>query len=217
VSTENPGNEIQVRPQVSPENETFEIQLTPEVSTENPEDENQLNTGCSAEKTETTNGRVKGTDGKTYKPKKTEKAKKAAAEGAAAARALRLVTEEQDDPPEEVQPEDLLDQNGQQLPAQAVAAFEMVPTINEWVRDLHRIVLQIKKLDKSSFADHLHVPTVTTQIRGVIKTLKGARPAYVCPYCGGDGRPCDACHGNAWVTAMQYDMRPEAQEAEGRR
>jgi hypothetical protein len=155
------------------------------------------------EKSEPSNGKVKGKDGKIYNSHKTEKEKKAAAE--------------QDNPPEEVQHEELLDQNGDKLPAQAVAAFEFVKELNQLVRDLKSIRVRIGRLDKSPIAAHLHVSTVKSQLNNAIKNLEGCRPSYVCPYCSGQNEKCDACHGGGWVTECQYEQRPEAQEAEARK
>jgi hypothetical protein len=166
------------------------------------------------EKSEPSNGKVKGKDGKNYNAKKTDKEKKAATEAAAAARAEREAAAEQDNPPEEVQSEELLDQNGQKLPVQAVPAFEFLPTLNGLIKELQNIRLRIGRLDKSPIAAHLHGTTVKTQITNAIKNLEGCRPAFVCPYCTGEDKKCDACHGDGWVTECQYEQRPEAQEVE---
>lgn len=103
----------------------------------------------------------------------------------------------------------------------AMKAIEAIPDLKEMSRTLAGI---IKKLEDG---EHLRLYTISLQsviatIKSVKESLLGACPAYVCPYCDGTGKTlegaqqgkrCEVCEQNGWVTKSVYKRSPKGQEA----
>jgi hypothetical protein len=119
--------------------------------------------------------------------------------------------DDDDEPPEGEDAEgsgELLDQAGQPLPPQAQEAFNQLPELRKLLQLMDHLAKEIERVGKMPVGLHMHWQSARSQIRAAKNTMRGGRPAYVCPYCNGKKKECQACYGNGWVTVTTYENAP---------
>ncbi len=108
----------------------------------------------------------------------------------------------------------LCDDNGTEVPSQAIEAFSALPELRKFVRSLDATAAALGELGKTPLCAHMHWKAAQQQIQAARKSLWQGRPAYVCPYCKCAKPECKACRGHGFVSAFTYDAAPpEMKEA----
>jgi hypothetical protein len=126
------------------------------------------------------------------------------ADGEDAAYAELKARQTGDDKPAEV----LLDMGHQELPPQAVAAFQDLPFIRKLLAALDKCVKDCTELTRMPGGRFMHADSIAGRIREARQYLHIGRPAYVCPYCRGADKNCTCCKGGGWVTAGTFQQSP---------
>jgi hypothetical protein len=118
------------------------------------------------------------------------------------------VTEDMFADSDDGEPAELFDQAEQPLPPQADEAFNGLPELRKLLHQMDQLVKEIERVGKMPVGLHTHWQSAQSQIRAAKSTMRGGRPAYVCPYCRGEKKDCQACGGHGWVTVTTYEQAP---------
>lgn len=108
-------------------------------------------------------------------------------------------------------PEIPTDNNGRELPAQAIAAFEQLPEIKAASKDFDALAKRVEAIAEGPAGSHLRgvrAADITGTLKRLKKSLWSMRPYLVCPYCKGKKPGCNVCKGDGWVTQVSYDRAP---------
>jgi hypothetical protein len=105
----------------------------------------------------------------------------------------------------------LLDEDGLDLPPQAVEAFNALPELRKLLKAMDDLGKEIERIGKSPLGACMHWDSARSSLKAARKTMYQGRPAHVCPYCKGKDQECNACKGRGWVTRAVYEQRPKEQ------
>lgn len=110
---------------------------------------------------------------------------------------------------DEKEEEEILDAVGFKVPAKAIDAFEDARKVGETCRDLDKLIGRIEELGKGAAGRLMHVTSTVQTLRTVRKSIWGARPTHVCPYCQGKREACECCKGQGWTNTLYYSQAPK--------
>jgi hypothetical protein len=103
----------------------------------------------------------------------------------------------------------LLDEDGLDLPPQAVEAFNALPELRRLLKAMDDLGKEIERIGKSPLGACMYWDSARSSLKAARKTMYQGRPAHVCPYCKGKDPDCNACRGRGWVTKAMYEQRPD--------
>jgi len=115
-----------------------------------------------------------------------------------------LAQVQQAPPPDEAP---LVDDAGEPLPEQALAAFQQRRQLRALCRRLGAFRREVVRLAESAVGIHLDSKQVLNCLGDAERTLFASLPAHVCPACRGAEPGCDLCRGHGWVTAASGDKQ----------
>lgn len=110
-------------------------------------------------------------------------------------------------PAEEQEPDEVLDQLGNRVSEDHVAAFASLSTFQQLesdLRDIKRLILALAKEPGGAF---INTRNVSAGIKQALDAVSSAEPYTTCPYCEGHG--CDGCLKTGWVCQLAYEQAPE--------
>ncbi len=114
-------------------------------------------------------------------------------------------------------PEIPTDEEGTPLPAQAVLAFDGLPTLRKHLKALDTFRKELEAAKSEPWARWVHWPGILGSLKSARSSLFQGRPACVCPYCKGLQPDCRACQGHGFVSRVAYENAPpEMKNGEGK-
>jgi len=108
------------------------------------------------------------------------------------------------------EPEPLKDSVGRVIPEHLCEVYAARSIIWGLVSDLAHIRDSVTRhLDNADPTfSLLNITRFQADYENLRRTLKSAMPYAVCPYCGGDGKQCKACHGLGLLNKNTYEAAP---------
>jgi hypothetical protein len=103
----------------------------------------------------------------------------------------------------------LLDEDGLDLPPQAVEAFNALPELRRLLKAMDDLGKEIERIGRTPLGASMHWQSARSSLKAARQTMYQGRPAHVCPYCKGAKPDCNACKGHGWVTRAMYEQRPQ--------
>lgn len=164
----------------------------------------------------TPQGKVTGSDGKTYPatkpaPASPEPGTNGHANGAAKPKPKANPEPAAEEP---AAPDVVRDDIGYPVPEKCLPAFETAKAIGKACRDIDDLVRRVEELGKSDGGRLMHTASQIQTLRNVRKSLWASRATHVCPYCSGTRKLCEGCKGpegqaTGWTNRATYESAPQ--------
>lgn len=100
------------------------------------------------------------------------------------------------------------DAEGEDVPEQAVPAFEQAKEMTAVCKQIGALIKTIGELAKGPGGRCINFESIKINLESAKGAVWGNRPTHVCPYCKGKKDKCEACKGEGWVPKHVYVSAP---------
>lgn len=114
------------------------------------------------------------------------------------------------EPPPE--PEKVVDAEGEEVPPQAIPAFEMAKQITAICRQHDAMISSVEEVAKANGGRLIRFDSYKQQMKDAKGNLWANRATHVCPYCKGKDAKCKVCSGEGWVAKHIWSQAPKGEK-----